>query len=200
MRQRCGLKHRRRSGLGFFEVHLPAGLWVGIWIRAKKSSMAWSLAFYPFLKIARVLRAHDKEVWEENWEVVFRMNSLNVLTSRSCVHDRAKGVKRALQLIDGLDFFRGFAMRRCPQRDRNVAAHSCLSRSPCGRGEEREKTSFDKWRYTHPLAFFLRGEGEHLAASLQYRGLRASRTVKILECDFYRLAALEMIAGRMLVG
>jgi SAM-dependent methyltransferase len=58
--------------------------------RTKKSSMAWSLVFYPFLKIASVLydrglRAYDKEVWEENRDVVYRVNSLDVLTSRSCI-------------------------------------------------------------------------------------------------------------------
>ena len=58
--------------------------------RTKKSSLAWSLLFYPFLKAGSVLydrqlRAYDKEVWEENRSLVYKMNSFEVLTSRSCI-------------------------------------------------------------------------------------------------------------------
>jgi hypothetical protein len=67
--------------------------------RTKRSSLAWSILFYPFLtflKLAsgqydRRLRAYDKEVWAENRAVVHKMNSIEVLTSRSCIMIARKG-------------------------------------------------------------------------------------------------------------
>ena len=58
--------------------------------RLKRSSKALSLLLYPFLKLGtaqylRGLRAYDPEVYEENKEVVTKMNSLEMLSSRSCI-------------------------------------------------------------------------------------------------------------------
>ncbi len=58
--------------------------------RLKRSSWAMSALLYPVLKCAslwfdRQLRSYDEEVWRENRAVVWRMNSMEVLSSRSCI-------------------------------------------------------------------------------------------------------------------
>jgi len=58
--------------------------------RRKRSSLFLALLFYPFLRIGtgrynRSLMEYDMEVWEENREVVSEMNSLDMLSSRSCI-------------------------------------------------------------------------------------------------------------------
>lgn len=58
--------------------------------RRKRSSLALALLHYPFLKIAdviskRSLKDYDEEVWKENKDVLSTMNSLDMLSSRSCI-------------------------------------------------------------------------------------------------------------------
>ncbi|MBI4686391.1 MAG: class I SAM-dependent methyltransferase [Nitrospirae bacterium] len=68
---------------GFSEIEFHAD-------RRKKSSLALSLLHYPLLKLASMmsvksLKNYDKEVWEENKDVVYKVNSLDMLSSRSCI-------------------------------------------------------------------------------------------------------------------
>lgn len=58
--------------------------------RRKKGALIPSIIFYPLLKLmsfnySRSLKKYDEEVWEENRDIVRFMNSLDVLSSRSCV-------------------------------------------------------------------------------------------------------------------
>ena len=58
--------------------------------RRKRSSLFLSCIFYPFLKLGSImyeksLKKYDYEVWEENREVVYKMNSLDMLSSISCI-------------------------------------------------------------------------------------------------------------------
>jgi SAM-dependent methyltransferase len=58
--------------------------------RRKKGAIVPALLFYPFLKLSSFIvskktRNNDIELWEENKEVIKTMNSLDILSSRSCI-------------------------------------------------------------------------------------------------------------------
>ena len=58
--------------------------------RLKRSSMFWAVVFYPLLSLgswwnSRSLKKYDAEVWRENEPLVWRVNRLDVLASRSCI-------------------------------------------------------------------------------------------------------------------
>jgi SAM-dependent methyltransferase len=71
----------RKAGFSSITFHVD---------RRKKSALIPALIFYPFLKIAsyaarRKLNKYDADVYAENETVVPFMNSLDVLSSRSCI-------------------------------------------------------------------------------------------------------------------
>lgn len=71
----------KRSGFKSFELFID---------RRKRSSLFLSLLFFPFLKYAtykynKNLKKYDEEVWKENREVVKKINSIDMLSSRSCI-------------------------------------------------------------------------------------------------------------------
>ncbi len=71
----------RMAGFEGIEVHVD---------RRKRSCLALFAMLYPFLKVGawwyrNKLFRYDQEVWEENKDVVGVVNSLNLLTARSCV-------------------------------------------------------------------------------------------------------------------
>ena len=56
----------------------------------KRSSMFLALLSYPLLLLgsclnSRGLKKYDAEVWRENEPLVWRVNRLDVLASRSCI-------------------------------------------------------------------------------------------------------------------
>lgn len=58
--------------------------------RRKKSALFLSLLFFPVLKYAshkykKSLKKYDEEVWKENEAIVSKVNSIDILTSRSCI-------------------------------------------------------------------------------------------------------------------
>ena len=58
--------------------------------RRKRSAKFLACLFYPLLRLGskitdRDLEKYDREVWAENREVVYKVNSFDVLTSRSCI-------------------------------------------------------------------------------------------------------------------
>lgn len=58
--------------------------------KRKRSCLFWSVLLWPWLKLfaaicARNLKKYDESVWKENGELVYKMNSIDVLTSRSCI-------------------------------------------------------------------------------------------------------------------
>ncbi len=58
--------------------------------RRKRGSLLLSLLHYPLLMLAsamceKSLRNYDTEVWKENKDVVYKINSLDMLSSRSCI-------------------------------------------------------------------------------------------------------------------
>lgn len=58
--------------------------------RLKKSCLFWTVLLYPLLKLSsllfsRKLKKYDSEVWEENMELVYQMNSIKMLCSRSII-------------------------------------------------------------------------------------------------------------------
>lgn len=71
----------RRAGFTGIEFHAD---------RLKRSSLFLSIVSYPLLWLGawfndRDLRRYDPEVWRENRSLVWRVNRLDVLASRSCV-------------------------------------------------------------------------------------------------------------------
>lgn len=63
--------------------------------RKKKGALIPSIIFYPVFKYFsykynRSLKKYDEEVWEENKDAVRFMNSLDLLSSRSCVLEAYK--------------------------------------------------------------------------------------------------------------
>jgi SAM-dependent methyltransferase len=71
----------RRAGFTEIEFHTD---------RLKRSSLFLSIVSYPLLWIGawlndRNLRRYDPEVWRENRSLVWRVNRLDVLASRSCI-------------------------------------------------------------------------------------------------------------------
>lgn len=71
----------RRAGFRDVEFHAD---------RTKRSSLILSVLLYPLLWLGaalnnRGLKRYDAEVWNENQELVWRVNRLDVLTSRSCI-------------------------------------------------------------------------------------------------------------------
>ncbi len=68
---------------GFQGVEFHADRW-------KRSALIWSILFYPLLWWGsamhdRGLKRYDPEVWRENQHLVWRVNQLDVLSSRSCI-------------------------------------------------------------------------------------------------------------------
>jgi SAM-dependent methyltransferase len=58
--------------------------------RSKRSSLALAILFYPMLWIGsrladRSLKRYDRELWEQNHPLIWRVNRLDVLSSRSCI-------------------------------------------------------------------------------------------------------------------
>ncbi len=58
--------------------------------RRKKGALIPAIFVYPLLmfssfKANRNLKRYDKAVWEENKDVVLRMNSIDILSARSCI-------------------------------------------------------------------------------------------------------------------
>lgn len=58
--------------------------------RLKKSCLFWSVLLYPFFKLTSLLfsanlKKYDSEVWDENIKLVYEMNSINMLGSRSII-------------------------------------------------------------------------------------------------------------------
>jgi SAM-dependent methyltransferase len=58
--------------------------------RRKRSALFLSLPFFPVLKYAtykynKNLKKYDEEVWKENREAVKKINSIDMLSSRSCI-------------------------------------------------------------------------------------------------------------------
>ena len=68
--------------------------------RRKKSALSLSLILHPWLWLATrlrdlELRKFDEEVWMENRKLIFKMNSMDMLTSRSCIVSATKPDRRA---------------------------------------------------------------------------------------------------------
>ena len=58
--------------------------------RLKRSSLSMSIIAYPLLWLgawfnSRALKKYDSEVWQANRDLVWRVNRLDVLSSRSCI-------------------------------------------------------------------------------------------------------------------
>jgi len=58
--------------------------------RRKRGSLFLSLCLYPALHVGSVLRdrklrRYDEQVWRENRKIVYKMNSLDMLSARSCI-------------------------------------------------------------------------------------------------------------------
>lgn len=71
----------KRAGFGEVAFHAD---------RLKRSSLFLSVLFYPLLWLGaavnnRGLRRYDAAVWQENRALVWRVNRLDVLASRSCI-------------------------------------------------------------------------------------------------------------------
>lgn len=71
----------KRAGFRNVEFHAD---------RLKRSSLIWTVLFYPLLWLGsamndRGLKRYDSEVWRENQHLTWRVNRLDVLTSRSCI-------------------------------------------------------------------------------------------------------------------
>jgi SAM-dependent methyltransferase len=71
----------KKSGFRFFELFID---------RRKKSALSLALPFFPVLKYAshkynKSLKKYDAEVWKENRDVVKKVNSIDMLSSRSCI-------------------------------------------------------------------------------------------------------------------
>lgn len=68
--------------------------------RRKKSSIFYTIALWPLLKISSFLydqkiRNYDLDDWNENKRIIAQMNSFDVLTSRSCVLSMTKPQKKS---------------------------------------------------------------------------------------------------------
>ena len=68
--------------------------------RRKKSALYLALILHPWLWLAtrlrdRELKKFDEEVWMENRDLIFKMNSLDMLTARSCIVSAIKPARRA---------------------------------------------------------------------------------------------------------
>jgi SAM-dependent methyltransferase len=86
----------RKAGFGWFGFHKD---------RTKRSAHVLALLLYPFLKIGqwtynRKLKRYDSKVWKENRAIVRTINSLAVLTSRSCVVVAGKAPAKRSGLSD----------------------------------------------------------------------------------------------------
>jgi len=71
----------KRSGFAHVEFHSD---------RMKRSALFLAVLFFPLLWVAavmndRALKKYDAAVWRENRELVWRVNRLDVLSSRSCI-------------------------------------------------------------------------------------------------------------------
>lgn len=58
--------------------------------RLKKSCLFWNILLYPMIKLSSLLYSkklhnYDTEVWSENMELVYEMNSFKILCSRSII-------------------------------------------------------------------------------------------------------------------
>ena len=58
--------------------------------RLKKSCLFWAILFYPLFKFSSLLfssklKKYDAEVWDENMQLVYEMNSINMLATRSLI-------------------------------------------------------------------------------------------------------------------
>ncbi len=58
--------------------------------RKKRSCLFWATLFWPIHKLCiksydKNLRNYDKDVWQENSHLINTMNSIDMLTSRSCI-------------------------------------------------------------------------------------------------------------------
>ena len=58
--------------------------------RYKKSCLFWYILLYPVIKLSslfysRKLKKYDSELWEENMALVYQMNSIKILCSRSII-------------------------------------------------------------------------------------------------------------------
>ena len=75
--------HYGLSKEGFSKISLASD-------RRKKSCLFWYFLLWPAFKYSsmlyeRKLRKYDEEVWRENKHLVSTMNSMGVLSSRSCI-------------------------------------------------------------------------------------------------------------------
>lgn len=71
----------RKAGFSNIEFHID---------RRKKGALGPALIFYPLLMLMSLrsllsLKKYDAEVYEENKSMIFRMNSIDVLSSRSAI-------------------------------------------------------------------------------------------------------------------
>lgn len=71
----------RKAGFEDLEIHID---------RRKRSSIFWTILAWPLLKLGswfynRKIRRYDLEDWEENREIIPKMNSFDLLTARSCI-------------------------------------------------------------------------------------------------------------------
>jgi SAM-dependent methyltransferase len=71
----------KKSGFKSFDLFID---------RRKKSAAFLSFLFFPLLKFSsfmynKSLKKYDEEVWEENKDLVRKVNSLDLLSSRSCI-------------------------------------------------------------------------------------------------------------------
>ncbi len=71
----------KRAGFAETEFHAD---------RMKRSSLSLAVLFYPLLWLGaavnhRGLKKYDREVWQENQDLIWRVNRLDVLGSRSCI-------------------------------------------------------------------------------------------------------------------
>lgn len=71
----------RKAGFRTIDFHVD---------RKKRSATALAVLFYPLLKwssrrLEKSLRDYDVDLWKETREVVLKMNSMEMLTSRSCI-------------------------------------------------------------------------------------------------------------------
>ena len=67
--------------------------------RLKRSALFLSVLFYALLWLGAVvnhcgLKKYDAEVWRENQALVWRVNRLDVLASRSCIGVARKPAER----------------------------------------------------------------------------------------------------------
>ena len=75
--------HYGMTRAGFEEINLMSD-------RLKKSCLFWYILLFPMIKFTSLLYSkklykYDTEVWDENVELVYEMNSLKMLCSRSII-------------------------------------------------------------------------------------------------------------------